>query len=191
MSKVTWLHLSDIHFQAKTEWRANSTREALIAFLVNKFEKDPSLKPDFITCTGDIAFGETGADPLAEQYKLAKSFFRDVLAICDLNKKQLFMVPGNHDINRQAVSGAFQRGLVAMAKESAKFVDGINQGYETKNKDTRDAMERLADYELFIKQYAKHLQDIEGRCFYTKKLDINGINIGIAGFNSVWSCAGE
>jgi predicted Zn-dependent protease/predicted phosphodiesterase/Cdc6-like AAA superfamily ATPase len=80
---------------------------------------------------------------------------------------------------------------VAMAKESAKFIDEINQGFASKNKDTRDAMERLADYELFIKQYAKHLQDIEGRCFYTKKIDINGINIGIAGFNSVWSCAGE
>ena len=56
--KLTWLHISDIHFNANTEWKDNIARDSLLTLLKDQFLNDQSLRPDFIFCTGDIAFGE-------------------------------------------------------------------------------------------------------------------------------------
>ncbi len=167
-----------------------------MAFLQQRFDKDPSLKPDFITCTGDIAFGATSDTALAEQYKLAATFFDDVLKLCGdgeqvLAKERLFLVPGNHDINRKTVNKRAQRALVAMAADSADCVDEVNQDFAKNNNETKEAMKRLAEYSQFVADYAGHQHDETGRCFYTQNLTINDITVGIAGFNSAWSCGGN
>jgi tetratricopeptide (TPR) repeat protein/predicted phosphodiesterase len=195
MPNVTWLHLSDIHFHPKSEWNANPTRTALLAFLKAKFECHPSLKPDFIVCTGDIAFGTTQGSPLSSQYAFATEFFEQLLQCCGdeskpLEKQRLFLVPGNHDINRHEVSEIFQDSLIQMAKKSDQYIDKMNERFATNNKDIRDAMTRLSDYNAFIKEYLPHQYDEEGRCVYTNTFTLNDINIGITGFNSAWSCAG-
>src|SRR6185503_3051324 len=73
-STLTWLHISDIHFQPKTEWRDSAARKELLSYLKSAFENDESLRPDLVFCTGDIAFGETGSSPLDDQYNQAKTF---------------------------------------------------------------------------------------------------------------------
>ncbi len=195
MSKVTWLHLSDIHFQPSTEWRANPAREALLAFLQKRFDKDSSLKPDFVTCTGDIAFGEIKEGAMEGQYRLAEVFFDDVLALCGDNeplaKERLFLVPGNHDVNRDEINSHAQAQSNQLAADSEKHIEGINKDFAGFKKVTRDSMGRLGPYSEFIERYAKHQHDKDGRCFYTHQLEVNGISVGIAGFNSAWSCADD
>jgi 3',5'-cyclic AMP phosphodiesterase CpdA len=73
--KLTWLHISDIHFHPDTEWRDNAARDASLEYLRRVYDADDSLRPDLIFCTGDIAFGETGSAPLAEQYEQARSTY--------------------------------------------------------------------------------------------------------------------
>ncbi|NQZ07151.1 MAG: metallophosphoesterase [Algicola sp.] len=195
MSKVTWLHLSDIHFQSSTEWQANPAREALLAFLQKRFDKVPSLKPDFVTCTGDIAFGEIKEGAMEGQYRLAEVFFDDVLALCGddkpLAKDRLFLVPGNHDVNRDEINSFAQEHSKQLAATSEKHIENINKDFAGFKKVTRDAMDRLRPYSEFIERYAKHQHDKDGRCFYTHQLEVNGIYVGIAGFNSAWSCADD
>ncbi|MFT6924554.1 MAG: putative phosphodiesterase/putative Zn-dependent protease [Psychromonas sp.] len=196
MSNVTWLHLSDIHFQASTEWRANPAREALLIFLQTRFDNAPSLKPDFITCTGDIAFGATSPTALDEQYKIAADFFDKILEVCgsdgkSLDKERLFLVPGNHDINRKTLNKRAQLALTSMAKESADNINEINQDFASNNNETRETMKRLTEYSKFVASYLPHQHDEEGRCFYTHELAVNGTKVGITGFNSAWSCAGN
>lgn len=65
--------------------------------------------PDLIFCTGDIAYGETHCSPLAEQYQEAQAFFDELLKVCGQNgktleKNRLFVVPGNHDVNRNSIN---------------------------------------------------------------------------------------
>ncbi|MFT4923943.1 MAG: putative phosphodiesterase/putative Zn-dependent protease [Phenylobacterium sp.] len=191
MSTVTWLHLSDIHFNSGKSWRDEATQSALLAFLKKRFTKDPSLKPDFIVCTGDIAFGQTSSSPLTEQYDLAAAFFDDILQSCECDKEHLFVVPGNHDINRQAIKKRDQRQLQLMADSSADNIDEINQDFEDNSQETQDVMKRLAEYNQFIKSYLPHQHDEEGRCCYSGQLTVNDIDIGIAGLNSAWSCSGD
>lgn len=71
---LKWLHISDIHFNSKTEWRDRASSDSLIEYLTALFKKDESLRPDMVFCTGDIAFGETGSSPLSDQYKQATVF---------------------------------------------------------------------------------------------------------------------
>jgi 3',5'-cyclic AMP phosphodiesterase CpdA len=56
-NKLTWLHLSDIHFQPKTRWRDSVTRNGLIDYLGQMFADENTPRPDLIFCTGDIAYG--------------------------------------------------------------------------------------------------------------------------------------
>jgi hypothetical protein len=194
--KLNWLHLSDIHFSAKTVWRDQSYRRSLLIYLNNMFSTNEMLKPALIFCTGDIAFGEATADPLAKQYDSAKLFFDELLAICGtggkpLAKEQLFIVPGNHDVNRRKINSDAQTALQNYSGDAKNFSQKINQRFNDKSTEFCDAMRRLEEYSYFVKEYLPHQFDPEGRQHYARILPINGIKVGIAGFNSAWSCAGD
>ena len=193
---LTWLHISDIHFCSKTEWRDSEAREALLDYLKKIFNKNESLRPDFIFCTGDIAFGEISASPLSTQYEDAITFFDSLLYICGknskpLSKKRLFTVPGNHDVNRKKVDQNIQYTLQNYATNSTQYVSKINQYINDCSLEFKNCLVRLEDYTTyFIKKYLPHQYDEEGRLCFGTVVDLDGLTIGIAGFNSAWSCAG-
>lgn len=194
-NNLKWLHISDIHFHPKTDWRDNAARESLLKYLENTFREDESLHPDLIFCTGDIAFGETGLAPLAKQYEQAVVFFNDLLRICGregetLSKDRLFVVPGNHDINRNRFNRDAQETLTNKAKRPHQHVEEINRRFSECSSEFKDAVKRLYEYDQFIQSFLPHQHDSEGRCFYTRVINIEGLDIGIAGFNSAWSCSG-
>ena len=97
MSTVTWLHLSDWH-QKATDFDRKVVRDALLKDLRNRARIDPKLKSvDFILFTGDLAF--SGKD---SEYKLAAfQFLEPVLRAVGVKKENLFLIPGNHDLDRQ------------------------------------------------------------------------------------------
>lgn len=193
--KLTWLHISDIHFHHKTEWRDGSSRLELLEHLKNLYASDPLLCPSLIFCTGDIAFGESSNNALFDQYAQAKSFFDDLLAICGhggvpLPKERLFVVPGNHDVNRSSVNSYTQNTLTMWAKDASSHVDTINQHVDDRSKEFKENINRLDEYAQFVKDYLPHQHDTNGRHHYAGIYNISGIKVGIAGFNSAWSCAG-
>lgn len=192
---IHWLHLSDIHFHGKDAWRDGRARSELLTYLQSMFENGEITRPDLVFCTGDIAFGETSAEKLAAQYESAKDFFTRLLAICGskdapLPVSRLFVVPGNHDVNRGEVDEDAQAALVGLAKDSRNNLARINQRLETKPNVFVNAMKRLAAYETFVREFLPHQADKEGRCHYAQMIKVGDISLGIAGFNSAWSCAG-
>ncbi len=194
-TNLKWLHISDIHFHPKTEWRDSAARASLIKYLKEVFEKDESLRPDLIFCTGDIAFGETGIASLAKQYEQAAVFFDYLLRTCGregnpLPKERLFVVPGNHDINRNSINTFAQETWARKAEESHHHADKISQMFHERSAEFKDAVRRLDDYSQFIQTHLPHQHDAEGRCFYIRTVNIDGSDFAIVGFNSAWSCAG-
>jgi predicted phosphodiesterase len=195
-SKLTWLHISDIHFLPNKEWRDSQARDSLLEYLEEVFKGAPSLLPDMVFCTGDIAYGETGKDPLTEQYEQARSFFDQLLVVCGkdgtpLVKERLFVVPGNHDINRKIVNSDAQATLTLWAKEGASnHAEEINQRFQDRPNEFLDAIKRLDEYGQFIRDYLPHQVDEDGRHCFANIVDIEGLKVGVAGFNSAWSCAG-
>ncbi|WP_175846890.1 AAA family ATPase [Burkholderia arboris] len=187
---LVWLHLSDIHFHPTTSWRDNATRRKLLDFLGEEFDNDLP-RPQLVFCTGDIAFGETSGAPLSQQYDDAAKFFDELMACCRLPRDRLFIVPGNHDVNRKEISRDQQNRLIEMAgKDSLRHAEEINQRFADCSRDHRTAMERLKDYGEFVKRYRPELHRDDYH-LYAHTLNVNGYQIGIAGFNSAWSCAGD
>src|ERR1043165_5357793 len=93
---LKWLHFSDVHVSASSEWDADHVRKALVADLRDLFARDASQKPDFIFFTGDATFSGR-----REQFDVAQKFFDDVRAVCGVVPERFFIVPGNHDCNRK------------------------------------------------------------------------------------------
>jgi len=112
MNLVRWLHISDLHFQEGDAYE----RDSVLRALIDACREDALFEsqPDFVICSGDIAFSGR-----PEQYLLATAFFDELLVALKLGRERLFVVPGNHDIDRRAGS-ALVRTLKS-EEESVRF----------------------------------------------------------------------
>ncbi len=193
---LTWLHLSDLHFKASRDWRDSASRDRLLDFLRNEFNRGVP-KPDLIFCTGDLAFGAVKGDSLEAQYKHAKTFFDSLLGVCggeegNFDKTRLFIVPGNHDVDRSCVDEWSQAGVweIADSGDEAKFLD-LNQKIENEAKEITSATERLAGFRKFVTDYLPHVTLSKSVSCFASTISVKERVIGIAGFNSAWSCSGD
>lgn len=102
---LTWLHLSDLHLTCKTDnkdWTTESNnQDTVINSLLTAIQTlliDKQQKPNIIFITGDLVYsGQT------KEYEVAKEFCEQLLTITGLTKQQLFIVAGNHDVNRKEI----------------------------------------------------------------------------------------
>ena len=87
---ITWLHISDIHFNSLDD-DTPLLRERLLDFLRNY----PG-HIDYIFCTGDLRTAP--GDFLDESADYLKTLCKTI----DTPVDRLFIVPGNHDVNRES-----------------------------------------------------------------------------------------
>lgn len=92
-SPIRWLHISDFHIKTGDTYDHDVVVEALLSSLPNLIERFG--QPDFVIASGDIAFSGKKAE-----YDLATQLFDAVLNILSLKRERLFVVPGNHDVDR-------------------------------------------------------------------------------------------
>lgn len=180
MGTVTWLHISDLHFRTSQTYDANVVLKALLYDCKECIALD-QLRPDFIVVTGDIAF--SGAP---EEYQLARQFFDDLLQSTNLRKEQLFLVPGNHDVNRSAISLAAQAiGEKLTDRQSANAL-------LVTPADRKLVFARFKGYAAFVKAYlGKEWRFDDRRYFYVQRLNLAGQQIALLGLNSAWLCASD
>jgi predicted MPP superfamily phosphohydrolase len=104
--RLRYLHISDLHLigqpKDKSGWETEQfnqelvTRSMLDAIEVLVKRQDKSL--DLIFITGDLA--KRGRP---EDYKVVEVFCRRLLEVTGVPAKRLFLVPGNHDVDRGQV----------------------------------------------------------------------------------------
>lgn len=192
MKKLVWLHLSDIHFLPFNEWKDSVAQEALLVFLKEQLDKH-KLQIDLIFCTGDIAFGKLKEQPLSGQYEMARAFFNKLLALCGCDIERLFIVPGNHDIDRSEVTRAERQSWGLWGSEQAESMRlTIPAWFASMDPDVKAALRRLTAWGEFIADYLPHqLSAAKGHHHYAHTVEIRGYKVGIAGFNSAWTCADD
>lgn len=83
--KIEWLQLSDLHVfpEADTDTMLRSFRQLAM-----------EIHPQFIIVTGDYRHLKYNTD-----YNMTSKYLSDIVEIFDVEKKNVFLVPGNHDIN--------------------------------------------------------------------------------------------
>jgi len=174
---IAWLHLSDLHIEDKPtfDYEAGIVLDALVKDVENLVKK--GVRFDFVFVTGDVAFSGKEAE-----YQLAGSFFDDLLDVTGLTKEQLFLVPGNHDINRD------ENSLITEAlRDSLTTREKVNELLVSTER--RTVTRRLADFAEFVSSYLNHLHYDED-LFYVKKVQIDSVRLAIIGLNSAWLCLG-
>lgn len=96
---LTWLHLSDLHMRGEAVDDISIVLRALWRDLPKQIERVGG-GLDFIAFSGDVAYAGK-----AEEYELAvKYFFEPLLEVTEVAREQLFIVPGNHDVDRDLVA---------------------------------------------------------------------------------------
>ena len=97
---ITWLHLSDWHQKKSGESDRQLVLDALISDIKERNFLSPHLyKIDFIVYSGDVAFSGQPEEYIAAR----RNFFNPLLEAANLRRDQLFIVPGNHDLNKKKI----------------------------------------------------------------------------------------
>ncbi|MFN0104157.1 MAG: metallophosphoesterase family protein [Bryobacteraceae bacterium] len=91
---LTWLHISDFHIRAGDPYDRDVVLGALVDSVAEYAKR--GRRPDLIFATGDIAFSGKAAE-----YEIAGKFFDHLLSAVGLEKSRLFVIPGNHDADRE------------------------------------------------------------------------------------------
>jgi len=184
---VTWLHLSDLHACERDHWSARRVTETLIADLEHLKESE-NLVPDFLFFTGDAAFGHLGNGPgetLEDQFGLFEEFLHRVCAVWALPKENVFLVPGNHDVQRTKVPQTLESFLKSTTDLAA--VQGL---IARADGEWQLIMDRLEEYRKFLGSAGfDHLLTDPDRLIYATTRNAGGLAVGISGFNSAWSCS--
>ena len=168
------LHISDLHISTKDTFG----RETVLGALVDRVKKDrkKGLQPEIVVVTGDIA--KTGQEA---EYAQVKSFFAELLKVLELPKERLFIIPGNHDVNRRKYRPRDIPVYDTMTE--------LNQ--ELENQDYRaDLLKGMDGYYSFIEAEFPHLVPVDDRLvpFVTTYPAVCGKTLSIVGLNSAWMC---
>jgi len=189
MDTVTWLHISDLHYcEPRTGWDSKEIQDKLISDL-KYMEKENGIQPNFLFFTGDMAFGEISDKNgmnLNDQYIGVNEFLSQIRCTFknEIPIENVFLVPGNHDVNRKKVNKALIKWLDDQEDEN-EITEMIKNADQLWN----DYMRRLSNYHMFLKDYGfHHLLTDTNRLVYSEIREIGNLRIGIGGFNSVWSC---
>lgn len=179
MTILSWLHLSDMHISARNSFDQNIIHDAFIDDLERQLEKK-NIQPQFIFFTGDVAYTAS-----AEDYELAEIFFEKLCERIDFDKRQLFIVPGNHDVNRYKVSKLLddKRKDLCTREEIKKIIDdtSIFNNY----------LSRFDNYSNFISRLYGIKYHIDSTNYYSAETrQIEGLQYGVIGLNSAWSSYG-
>jgi predicted MPP superfamily phosphohydrolase len=97
---VTFIHLSDIHFLPRDKQAQLDLDIHIRRALLDDLETKPAngAPYDALLITGDIAFSGK-----PKEYKTAQDWLDQLFARSGLSRKETYMVPGNHDVDRDYV----------------------------------------------------------------------------------------
>jgi predicted phosphodiesterase len=175
MSGLTWLHLSDWH-QGGNEFDRQVVLSALLKDIRERAKISPNLENiNFVIFSGDVAFGGK-----SDQYKAAKKqLFQPLMGACGLEPDQLFIVPGNHDLDMDEfrfLPSDLQRPLTSEAEVQNWLTDGRGRS---------KLLEPFTTFADFVKNYTgQELPDYGN----VRRWQIADKKIAALGLNSAWMC---
>lgn len=145
-----FLHMSDLHFSTMDADTTFDHDKKIRAEILRDLGVDNRVNLDGIFITGDIAYhGKTA------EFERAKEWFEEVRQKVKCPPEAVFVVPGNHDVDRSIVPTASNlwESQQALRKDGLKDADR-NASLERKLKDSIDFLSAQEAYKEFAKNYA-------------------------------------
>jgi len=196
------LHMSDLHERVALDWM-NDERKAKVrggkasryrvlgSKLIDALEEIRKKHAIDIVCfTGDVA--DWG---LAEEYKQATNRLDSILRAAGVSRERLFLVPGNHDVNRKLAEDTWteMRKLVEKRIDLSHWMAGQEPPYGARSDWREDILKRTAafwqwvdeDLGLGVLSPKNNPHGRLGYCFPIKSLGLS-FPLYIIGLDSAW-----
>lgn len=164
---IRWLHISDLHLNSQGAVTA-MLRDCLPAFL-----REQDLRCDYVFCTGDIR--TANENPNAYTQSMV-DFLKEVCDAAGVTMEKLFIVPGNHDIDRDQSKRMEAIRRVKYQPEWIGYYDAEDGRIE--ERDMAAILKGEADFIKFLK---KIYPEDRLKCYGNKKAP--HFNVETADFN--------
>ncbi len=178
-----WVHISDIHFghgDASHGWDQKMVLDRLIEDLPQAMAQGAP-RPDAILVTGDIAFSGAGRSPA--EYRNAEAWLKRLGEAVHLGPDHIFLVPGNHDVNR-GVDAKLNVGTIVNALRTGTMM--LDEGL--RDDDVREILTlRMASYLELATRFAPACllpPAAEPELFWVHRLAARGLAVRLCGLNT-------
>ena len=186
-----WVHLSDIHFghgNASHGW----DQELVMAALRRDIAARPApVRVDAVFVTGDIGF--SGASRSDQEYVRARAWLLEAAGAAGVGPERVFLVPGNHDVNRDVDTRNKSTGRLMKTLRSRSAPEPLDEAL--KNADDRKMLaSRMAAYLDFAREFGPWagrtpLPPAEARLFWVESVDgREGLRVRLIGLNTSLLC---
>jgi predicted phosphodiesterase len=137
--------------------------------------RDRGRGADVIFATGDVAYAGQ-----ANEYEAATGFFDDLIMAAGVERRNLFVVPGNHDVNRKMAAG-LARTFSSREQADDYFNPEIPKVHITQKQ------------QAFVDWYDHYFSGlrsfpVNSSCGPVETIDIRGVRIGVLPINSALFC---
>lgn len=182
---ASWIHVSDLHFghgDASHQWNQQRVFEELLVDAQALVRERVVPRPGFIFATGDIAFSGGARTPATGQaeYALASRWFGQLQQILKVPSERVFVVPGNHDVDRG--TDADVKRLVRGARAGDETIDEILRA----PRDLERLRGRMARYLAFAQSFGPSVGDrFHDGLWWRQRVDLaEGVSLRVCGLNT-------
>jgi 3',5'-cyclic AMP phosphodiesterase CpdA/energy-coupling factor transporter ATP-binding protein EcfA2 len=179
---LCWMHLSDLHV-LQENWEQDIVLGALLRDLPGLLEAIDR-RPQLLFVTGDLA-----ARAKKEEYDGVTELLARLCELLGLERSAVFMVPGNHDVERGRISSAAIRDHQALLKlEPSRLHTQV--GELIGDADTFRVLygKRLAEYCEFTRRFGGIARSVGiDEPWRSDVVMISGVAVGVASICTAWS----
>jgi len=172
----TWLHVSDFHLTDGAPYEQEVVLRSLVRS-VKRFREEGYV-PDLIFATGDIAHSGK-----VKEYEQATRFFDDLLEAAGQGRERLFIVPGNHDVDRRIGRGLAR--TLHTKEEADEFFDPALP--------TPHLTQKLGAFSAWYNAYFSNIRTfpLNTTCSPVETVTIRKGKVAVLCINSALFCCGD
>lgn len=180
---VGWLHLSDLHMRGDVDWERDVVLRDLRRDLPG-LARRAGIEPQLLFVTGDVAW--SGAP---REYEAAQRLLDALAEALGLElRTRAFVVPGNHDVDREQIDLLAAHQCMVLAMDDEAFRTEVGRLVTTPRLMRRFG-ERLAGF-------CEHTRRVLGparavsleRPWRSDVIELDGVRVGVASMCSAWMC---
>jgi predicted MPP superfamily phosphohydrolase len=179
-ASVRIVHISDLHISAASQADQERVISGALADLGARHEERPI---DAVVFTGDLAHANK-----ADEFDLAKRLLLDPLEEkLGLSRGQIVLLPGNHDVDLDAITEVSEAGLAAVLTTR----DAVNN-LLADDRELGMALARLQPWLDFRAEYYAETDTVQtvGALGCVHRVVTPEGTLGVAALNSSWRCLG-
>lgn len=185
---INFIHMSDFHIEGNAN---DNEKELIIENLINDLKKK-ILKDniiDFVLITGDVTKSAENQQYI-KAAKIIVDKLEDPIKGLNINREKIFVVPGNHDVNRNFFNNEIYEKITRSYRE-----DKLRTfWYETmEGSDLYLNFKKLENFQKFQLKILRQNAIKPDKLFSFRIFEKYKYKIGILGLNTVWigGCEGE